>query len=62
MRSVLFLVLSAVTLLAGCTAEQRYASAQGWQRNQCARIPDKTEYDRCMASTAATYDEYQRQK
>jgi len=46
---------------AACTAQQVYGSGQAWQRNQCARIPDKAEYDRCMASVAATYEDYKRE-
>ena len=34
---------------------------QGWQRNQCNKIPDKTDYDRCMAQTNNPYDAYKRQ-
>jgi hypothetical protein len=58
------LVLS--SLLAGlflpaCTAEQAYGSGQAWQRNQCARIPDKAEYDRCMGKADTSYDSYKQQ-
>ena len=57
------LLIAALTMLAvpACTTERIYASAQGWQRNQCMRIADKTEYDRCMASTGTSYDSYKRQ-
>jgi hypothetical protein len=56
MRSLALLVL-----LAGCTAAQGYHTGQAWQRSQCSRIPDKAEYDRCMASTGGSYDQYKRQ-
>jgi hypothetical protein len=51
----------AVLSAAGCTAQQVYGSGQAWQRNQCAKIPDKAEYDRCMASVATTYEDYKRE-
>jgi hypothetical protein len=58
------LVLSSlllVLLLPACTAEQAYGSGQAWQRNQCARIPDKAEYDRCMGKADTSYDSYKRE-
>lgn len=56
-RTILLLSL----FLAACTAQQAYNSAQGWQRNQCNGIPDKAEYDRCMADARTSYDVYKRQ-
>ena len=59
-------IFASVTLLAalyisGCTAEQAYGTAQAYQRNQCNKLPDKAEYDRCMSRTDTTYDSYKRQ-
>jgi hypothetical protein len=48
-------------LLAACSAEQGYNAGQAWQRNQCARIPDKAEYDRCMSNTGGSYESYKRE-
>jgi hypothetical protein len=56
--------LSATFVLAAfsaCSAEQMYGSGQAWQRNQCSRMPDKAEADRCAAGTTRTYDTYKRQ-
>jgi len=47
--------------LAGCSGEQTYSAGQNWQRNQCARIPDRAEYDRCMADANRSYDSYKRE-
>jgi hypothetical protein len=47
---------------AGCSGEQAYSAGQSWQRNQCARLPDKAEYDRCMADANRSYDSYKREK
>jgi hypothetical protein len=49
-------------LLAGCTAEQGYNAGQAWQRNQCAAIPDKADYERCIANTGGSYDQYKRER
>ena len=55
------LVLLAISFLPACTAEQVYGSGQAWQQNQCGKIPDKAEYDRCMSKANTTYDSYKRQ-
>jgi hypothetical protein len=54
---ILFLALA----FAGCSSEQTYSAGQNWQRNQCARIPDRAEYDRCMADASRSYDSYKRE-
>ena len=48
-------------LVAGCSAEQAYHAGQGWQQNQCMRIPGKAEYDRCMAEAGQSYHSYKRE-
>jgi hypothetical protein len=53
-------VLIAMLLATGCSWQQGYVSAQGWQRNQCQRLPDQTERERCLASSAMPYDQYRR--
>lgn len=47
--------------LSACTTEQAYNAAQGWQQNQCNKIPDKTEFDRCMNRASTSYESYKRQ-
>ena len=53
--------LIVLILVAGCSAEQAYNTGQAWQRNQCAGIVDKAEYDRCIANTGGSYDQYKRE-
>ncbi len=55
------LPLLAVLFLPACSAERAYGTGQAWQQNQCARIPDKAEYDRCMSNANTSYDSYKRQ-
>jgi len=57
---ILWPLLVALTLPA-CTAERVYGSAQAWQQNQCSKIPDKAEFDRCMSKASTPYDSYKRQ-
>jgi hypothetical protein len=66
-REVIFLLVCVAVLLAGtiyvsgCTAERVYGSAQAWQQNQCNKIPDKVEFDRCMSKANTPYESYKRQ-
>jgi len=48
-------------ILSGCSWQQAYLTAQGWQRNQCYRLPDETERTRCLAGTSMSYDDYRSQ-
>ena len=48
-------------LFAGCTAERAYTTAQAWQVNQCARLPEKADYDRCVRNADGSYDSYRRE-
>ena len=47
-----------MTAVSGCSWQQAYSSAQGWQRNQCNRVVDQTERERCLSNTSMSYDEY----
>lgn len=49
-----------LSVVSGCTWQQAYLSAQGWQRNACHRVPDQAERERCLAGTGMSYDEYRR--
>ena len=55
------LFLLPVLFLPGCTAERAYGSGQAWQQNQCSRLPDKAEADRCMSKANTSYESYKRQ-
>jgi hypothetical protein len=49
----------ALLWIAGCSAQQWYATGQSWQRQECLRLlSDAPERDRCMKSTARSYDDY----
>lgn len=55
------LALAAASLLAACSSQQLYGAGQAWQRNECVKLQDAQERQRCMDSTATSYDAYQRQ-
>ena len=56
----LFALLFAAAATAGCSSQQTYASGQAWQQNQCQKILDMQERERCLAPTRESYDSYQR--
>lgn len=35
-----------------------YGAGQAWQRNECFKINDQQERDRCLASAAISYEQY----
>jgi len=57
------LLVAFVAALAGsaCSWEQAYYAAQTWQRNECSKLPDSSERDRCANRAGASYDAYRRQ-
>ena len=60
-----FLSASPYLLLAfaitGCTTQQGYQSAQGWQRNQCNQMVDQREREQCLSKTTTNYEDYKRE-
>ena len=53
-------VLTAVASVSGCSAQQGYASAQAFKRNQCSKIVDAQERIRCLREADTSYDAYQK--
>lgn len=58
------LLLAGIVLVAapGCSWRQAYDSGQAWQRNECNRIPEQGERERCLSRTTSTYDDYRRER
>jgi hypothetical protein len=44
----------------GCTPRLAYHSGQAWQRNECNKIIDVTERERCMSDANTSYEDYKR--
>lgn len=54
--------LPALTLLlAACSSEQLYNSAQGVRQDNCKHLTDYTEYGRCMDSANKPYEQYKQE-
>ncbi len=47
--------------LQACSWQQVYSTGQAWQKQECNKLLDAQERNRCMASTSTSYEEYQRQ-
>jgi hypothetical protein len=47
--------------IAGCTAQQGYQSAQGWQQNQCNQMVDQRDREQCLSKTTTSYEDYKRE-
>jgi hypothetical protein len=57
--SLMFLSMTAV--LPACSSQQLYGAGQEWQRNECRKINDTQERQRCLSSASTSYDDYKRQ-
>jgi hypothetical protein len=58
----IFMLLPMLSCLSACTTERGYGAAQAWQRNQCNRLPDKAEVDRCVGKADTSYEAYTKQR
>jgi hypothetical protein len=57
MASATLILLAA----SGCTSRQLYDTGQSYQRNQCERLLDQTERQRCLERANTTYDDYKQE-
>jgi hypothetical protein len=61
MNRTVRLALALVTLTAtGCAASLVYDTGRSWKQQECYKIPEQYERQRCLQSTAMTYEEYRR--
>ena len=63
MSSRILAIVAAIAMVTatGCAAQQLYSTGQSWQRNQCTRLVDQLERERCMANAGASYETYKKQ-
>lgn len=54
--------LCMMVVAAGCTSQQIYNSAEGWRRNECTKIIDADERNRCIEAAGTSYEEYKRKQ
>jgi hypothetical protein len=58
--AMLLASLVSMTLLAGCTTQQAYSTGQAWRQNECNKLTDMSERQRCMKEAGQPYDAYQK--
>ena len=59
--SPLLMAFTATVGLSSCSSQQLYGAGQEWQKNECNKIIDMQERNRCMSSTRTSYEDYKRQ-
>lgn len=57
-RILILGALGLVTLLGGCSSQAWYAAGQSYQRNQCLKIPNADERERCLNKANTDYNTY----
>ena len=54
-------VTAAALLLGGCSTQMAYDTTQTWQRQECRKMPEQQQRERCLSSNATSYEDYRRQ-
>ncbi len=57
-RIVVLGVLSLVTLVSGCSSAAWYSAGQSYQRNECLKVPNQAERERCLDNANTDYNTY----
>lgn len=52
--------LVSMTMLGGCSTQQAYNTGQAWRQNECNKLTDMSERQRCMKDAGQPYDAYQK--
>jgi hypothetical protein len=50
-----------MSISSGCTWQQAYSAGQGWQRNECNRLVEQADRERCLSNSNMSYEDYRRQ-
>ena len=49
-----------ITLFSACSTQQFYQTTQAWQRNQCYKLEDMQERNRCLSNANDSFDDYKK--
>jgi hypothetical protein len=52
------LLLPMMLALSACSTRQGYEGGQAWQRNECIKVVDSDERQRCVDATRLRYEDY----
>lgn len=61
MRTTLLMMAMAAGFCAGCSSQQIYATGQNMQRQQCLKMPDQGDRERCLSNANTGFDDYKRE-
>ncbi|MDD4881366.1 MAG: hypothetical protein PHR30_09390 [Gallionellaceae bacterium] len=61
MQKLILPGMIALLTLPACSAEQVYATGRNWQRQECAKLADLQERERCQADADQPYNAYKRE-
>ncbi len=59
--SALLLCVLSAALFSACSTQQLYQTTQAWQRNQCYKLEDMQERNRCLSNADDAFDDYKKQ-
>ncbi len=61
MKNTALLQVLAISLaVSGCAASLVYDTGRSWKQQECYKLTDQYERQRCLQSSAMTYEEYRR--
>lgn len=55
------LVYLSMSDLSGCSSQQLYSAGEEWKKNECNKLIDVQEKNRCMKNKPNSYEDYKRQ-
>ncbi len=61
MPTTLFFSLLLACSLQACTSQQLYQATQASRQNECNKLVDRAEHDRCMQAANKEYDQYHKE-
>lgn len=47
-------------LMGGCSSQQAYNAGQAWRQNECNKLTNMADRQRCMKEAGQPYDVYQK--
>jgi len=60
--SLATVIALSLVLLSACSSQEWYAAGREAQREQCNKLMDSAQRDRCLQDAKMSYERYQREK
>jgi hypothetical protein len=54
-----FMIILSLSGMAACSSQELYQTGQAWQKNECQKLQDRDERNRCEKSAATSFERYQ---